>query len=73
MGVAAEGKTPEGRPDDAIVKTAEAVGADLIVVGGHGRAGLKHILLGSTVERVLDQTRCAVLVVKSACKDVAAD
>lgn len=65
IGVAAEGKTPEGRPDEAIVKAAEAVGADLIVVGSHGRTGLKHILLGSTVERVLDQTRCAVLVVKA--------
>ena len=65
MGVTAEGKTLEGRPDEAIVKAAEAVGADLIVVGSHGRTGLKHILLGSTVERVLDQARCAVLVVKT--------
>lgn len=64
MGIAAEGKTPEGRPDEAIVNAAEAVGADLIVVGSHGRTGLERILLGSTAERVLDQSSCAVLVIK---------
>lgn len=66
MGVAAEGKIVEGRPDEATVKTAEAVGADLIVVGSHGRTGLERVLLGSTTERVINQTSTAVLVVKSA-------
>jgi len=64
MGVTAEGRVLEGRPDEAIVKAAEEAGADLIVMGSHGRTGLKKVLLGSVVERVIGQTPCPVLVVK---------
>jgi len=64
MGVAAEGKVLEGRPDEAIVKAAEDVGADLIVVGSHGRTGIAKVLLGSVAERVIGQAVCPVLVVK---------
>jgi nucleotide-binding universal stress UspA family protein len=65
MGLEAEGRVVEGRPDEAIVKIAEDVGADLIVMGSHGRTGLKKIMLGSVVERVIGQAGCPVLVVKS--------
>jgi nucleotide-binding universal stress UspA family protein len=54
-----------GQPDEMIVQTAQKRQADLIVMGSHGRTGLERILLGSTVERVLNRTNCAVLVVKS--------
>lgn len=64
MGVTAAGQVLEGRPDEAIVKAAEDVGADLIVMGSHGRTGLKKVLLGSVVERVIGQTPCPVMVVK---------
>jgi nucleotide-binding universal stress UspA family protein len=64
LGVAAEGKVVEGRPDEAIVKAAEDVGADLIVMGSHGRTGLVKVLLGSVAERVIGQAVCAVLVIK---------
>lgn len=64
MGVAAEGRVIEGRPDEAIVKAAEDAGADLIVMGSHGRTGLTKILLGSVAERVIGQTTAPVLVVK---------
>jgi nucleotide-binding universal stress UspA family protein len=64
MGLQAEGRVAEGRPDEAIVKLAEDVGADLIVMGSHGRTGLSKILLGSVAERVIGQADCAVLVVK---------
>jgi len=64
MGVEAEGKVMEGRPDEAIVKAAEDVGADLIVIGSHGRTGLIKVLLGSIAERVIGQAICPVLVVK---------
>lgn len=64
MGIKAEGKVVEGRPDEAIVKFAEDVGADLIVMGSHGRTGLSKILLGSVAERVIGQAACPVLVVK---------
>ncbi|MEW6118814.1 MAG: universal stress protein [Pseudomonadota bacterium] len=65
LGVQAEGAVEEGRPDEAIVKMAESVRADLIVVGSHGRTGLAKILLGSVAQRVIGHAACPVLVVKS--------
>jgi len=65
MGLRADGLVEEGRPDEAIVKAAESAGADLIVVGSHGRTGLTKILLGSVAERVIGHAACPVLVVKS--------
>ena len=64
-GVSAQGEVPHGRPDEMIVQTATARHADLIILGSHGRTGLERILLGSTVERVLNLANCAVLVVKA--------
>ena len=63
-GIEAEGLVLEGQPATAIVETAQERGADLIVTGSHGRSGLERVLLGSTSERILNETRCAVLVVK---------
>jgi glycine betaine transporter len=53
----------EGRPAAEIVRHAGDAGADLIVVGTHGRTGLAHALLGSVAERVVRQARCSVLTV----------
>ncbi len=63
-GVDVEGKIPHGRADEMILQTANEKNADLIIMGSRGRTGLERVLLGSTSERVIDQTRCAVLVVK---------
>ena len=49
---------------DAIVKTAEHQGADLIVMGSHGRRGLGRLLLGSQAAEVLARATIPVLVVK---------
>lgn len=65
LGLQVEGLVVEGRPDEAIVKAAESAGADLIVMGSHGRTGLTKILLGSVAERVIGHAACPVLVVKS--------
>lgn len=65
LGVKADGKVVEGRPDEAIVKVAEEVGADLIVMGSHGRTGMVKVLLGSITERVIGQAVCPVLVVRA--------
>ncbi len=54
----------KGVPFQEIVQAAEELGADLIVVGTHGRTGLKHVLLGSTAERVVRHASCPVLVVR---------
>jgi nucleotide-binding universal stress UspA family protein len=48
-----------------IVGTAKSWSADLIVIGTHGRTGLKHALMGSTAERVVRHAACPVLVVPS--------
>ncbi|MEH6559329.1 MAG: universal stress protein [Oceanicoccus sp.] len=52
-----------GRPIDIIVDQAEESDTDLIVMGTHGRRGLKR-LLGSTANGVLHHTNCDVLAVR---------
>lgn len=53
-----------GDPGAAIVNTAERFGADIIVMGTHGRTGLSRLLLGSVAEYVLRHARCPVLTIK---------
>jgi universal stress protein A len=52
-----------GRPEVEIHQTAEELGADLIVVGSHGRYGLA-LLMGSTANGVLHGASCDVLAVR---------
>ena len=64
-GVPFQGMVPQGQPaDDGIIQTAIKNEVDLIVVGSHGRTGLKRLLMGSVTERVIGQSPCPVLVVK---------
>lgn len=49
----------------AIVKYAEKVGADLVVISTHGRTGLKHLLIGSVAERVVRHAPVPVLTLRS--------
>lgn len=64
-GVPFQGLVPQGQPaDDGIIQTAIRNEVDLIVVGSHGRTGLKRLLMGSVTERVIGQSPCPVLVVK---------
>jgi nucleotide-binding universal stress UspA family protein len=53
-----------GTPANGIVESAREQGADLIVMGTHGRRGLSHALLGSVAERVLRTASCPVLTVR---------
>jgi nucleotide-binding universal stress UspA family protein len=55
----------EGEAAAAIVKEAEDRGADVIVVGSHGRTGVKRLFLGSVSERVVRHAHCPVLVIHS--------
>jgi nucleotide-binding universal stress UspA family protein len=63
-GLALDTMVLRGRTDEAIVSAARFKEADLIVLGSHGRTGLKRLLMGSVAERVIGQSPCAVLVVK---------
>jgi len=53
------------RPDTVILETAKEKGADMIVVGSHGRTGLSRLMMGSVSERVIGNAGCPVLVVKA--------
>jgi nucleotide-binding universal stress UspA family protein len=52
-----------GSPARTISEDAKAWGADLVVVGSHGRGWVDRVLLGSTTERLLNRLPCSVLVV----------
>jgi len=54
-----------GIPSLQIAQEAALVGADLVVLGTHGRSGLAHVLLGSTAERVVASAPCPVLIVRT--------
>jgi nucleotide-binding universal stress UspA family protein len=64
-GVAVEAFVLSGKPTDAIIQIAKEKGADLVVLGSHGRTGIEKLLMGSVTERVIVLSACAVLVVKS--------
>ena len=55
-----------GAASQRISELARTEAFDLIVLATHGYTGLKHVLLGSTAERVVRLAPCAVLVVKAA-------
>ena len=54
----------EGEAVQAILATAERRNVDLIVVGSHGRRGLRHFVLGSVAEHVVRRSTLPVLVVR---------
>ena len=54
----------EGDPVSQILRVARDEKADLLVIATHGRAGVKHFLLGSVVERVIRGAQCPVLVIR---------
>ncbi len=56
-------------PARAICRRAEEIGADLIVIATHGRAGLKHLLIGSVAERVVRHSTVPVLTLRSRSPD----
>lgn len=56
-------------PYDAILRTADARGCDLIVMTSHGRKGLAAVLLGSETRKVLTYARVPVLVVRHAAQE----
>jgi nucleotide-binding universal stress UspA family protein len=64
-GVPVEYRVCRGDPASRIVALAGGLKCDLIVMGTHGRAGLKRLVLGSVAEGVLRRAPCPVLTVKA--------
>jgi nucleotide-binding universal stress UspA family protein len=60
-----ETRLEDGPPAQQILDVAAETGADLIVVGTHGRTGLPRLLLGSVADRVLRQAECPVLTIRA--------
>ncbi len=58
--VDASSHTATGVPHEAIVQVAQENDVDMIVMGTHGRTGLKHFFMGSTAERVIRYATCPV-------------
>jgi nucleotide-binding universal stress UspA family protein len=60
----------EGHAATEILARADALPADLLVLGTHGRSGFERLLLGSVTEKVLRKATCPVLSVPSGIADV---
>jgi nucleotide-binding universal stress UspA family protein len=65
-GLNATGVLERGDAKSKILEAARDWGADLIVIGSHGRKGLEHFLMGSVSEAVARHARCSVEIVRIA-------
>lgn len=57
--------TEPGSPAVAILRMAEELDADVIVLGTHGRTGFAHLLLGSVAEQIIRRAHVPVVTVRS--------
>ena len=65
-GVKARALVLSGMPYEAISEAAREKGADLLVVGTHGRTGVARLFVGSVASRVISTAPCPVLAVRAA-------
>jgi len=49
---------------EGVLETVRSAGADLVVMGSHGRRGIEKLVLGSVTQRVLGVVKVPVLVVR---------
>ena len=63
--VSIDTRVEKGDPADVILRMAEEVKCDLIVMGTHGRTGLSHWLTGHVVDEVVQRAACTVLTMRS--------
>jgi nucleotide-binding universal stress UspA family protein len=63
-GVSAEVFVRVGKPVDEILRFAAEHGADVIVMGTHGRTGIRHLIAGSVTERVVRASDLPVLTIR---------
>jgi nucleotide-binding universal stress UspA family protein len=65
LGRAVSVRSLVGDPAGELVRWAREHGADLLVLGTHGRTGIRRFILGSVAERVLREAPCPVLVARA--------
>lgn len=53
----------EGKPDETILAVAKEWEADVLLLGTHGRTGLKHLLLGSVAEKIVRHSLIPVYII----------
>jgi nucleotide-binding universal stress UspA family protein len=63
-GVAIEGKVVQGAAAEEILAFADREGCDLIVMGTHGRSGVRRLVLGSIAESVVRGANIPVLTIR---------
>jgi nucleotide-binding universal stress UspA family protein len=63
-GVEIDRRLTDGDPCAEIQRVAQENRCDLIIIGTHGRTGLRRLLMGSVAEKVMRQAPCPVLTVK---------
>ncbi len=64
-GVPARSTIAEGVAHEAIVRAARALRASMVVMGTHGRTGVRRLIAGSVATRVVSQASCPVLTVRA--------
>ncbi len=65
QGITADMVLREGDPASILTAMAEEMKAGMIVIGSHGRTGLKRLLMGSVTQRVIGSAPCPVLVARN--------
>jgi nucleotide-binding universal stress UspA family protein len=58
-----EFSTEVGYPEEMVLKKADSLNANLLILGTHGRTGLDRLLSGSVAEGILRQTICNALII----------
>ena len=53
-----------GKPADTILRIAENLSVDLLVLGTHPHSAVRRRVLGATVDKVIDHAHCSVLVIR---------
>ncbi len=68
-GIVTSSQVAYGNPADEIGKIASEIGASMIVMGSHGRTGLRHLLMGSVAEGVIRNAKVPVVIVPAHADD----
>jgi nucleotide-binding universal stress UspA family protein len=64
-GLSATSHIDFGKPGDVILRIAEDLKADLVILGTKPHSALRRRFLGATVDKVVDHAHCSVLVIRS--------